>query len=677
MPTPLNVAFTEKDAVKALGAKWDATKRFWYVPDGLDLAPFRTWLPDTLANALPEPASQETAQSDALQTSLTGVSLAVYLGQIQTVIQQHCRQPQWVRVDIARVNIRNGHTFLELAEYDAQHTQTASASAYIWAQKISVVDSFVAATGVQLKEGVKLLVRMSPSLHARMGMRYEIHEIDPNFTLGDMALKLGKIREALRTEGVFESNRLLPFPQDYRRVVVISPEGAAGLGDFRAIADQLAEHRLCQFKYLQACFQGPNAKASLLDALKHAATYEHVDAIVMIRGGGAVSDLHWLNELEIARSVCLCQFPVIVGIGHEKDQTILDELAARSCDTPSKVAEFIRSTIFQRAQQAEKNFNDTLLIASRLLENAASLNSSAIEQLRQGARHTLDIEEMNNRNATDSIQAGAQHLVEQSIKAVYWLHDGILASADNALRGAAQQCQHEMGTIRAIGPQVLRQSEQDVISGQVSVLASADSIMRGQETVLHHGIETIRSVGPQMIRQAEQTAISNQTSVLASADSIMREAESALHHGIDTIRSIGPQKLRQAEQVATSSQASVLTSADAIMREAEVALHHSHALVTERAARGLEQAEQTLHRAFDSTLQNAQHTCEAETTRLKGTMELILMGRPEQTLQRGFALVYAGERVLPDVAHASKESQMTIHFRDGQINVQPVPETHK
>jgi exodeoxyribonuclease VII large subunit len=181
---------------------------------------------------------------------------------------------------------------------------------------------------------------------------------------------LRQIRTALSREGVIDRNRQLASPTEFCRVAVISPDGAAGLGDFKRDADILASAGLCSFNYQSARFQGldaaidiKNRLLSVLDAQKD--DLPRYDAICIIRGGGSVTDLYWLNDLDLAMAVCNCPFPILTGIGHERDNTILDEIANRRFDTPSKVIGHIRDVICGNAYTATAHYQQIMLSAKQ------------------------------------------------------------------------------------------------------------------------------------------------------------------------------------------------------------------------------------------------------------------------------------------------------------------------
>ncbi len=238
----------------------------------------------------------------------------------------------------------------------------ARSSARIWQTQVDKINAkFNLGTGSNLEAGIKVLVFARVEFHPQYGLSLFIDDIDPTYTLGDMAAKLAKIREVLTAEKIINKNKQLPKPIDFMRVAVISPQNAAGLGDFNREADILLKHNLCEFVYFTALFQGEQAPKEICRALAQALEahqQQAFDAIVIIRGGGALSDLAWLNNEQLARAVCLCPVHVMVGVGHERDYTILDEIAGERFDTPSKVIQRIFNLITGNAMEAETKYQE-------------------------------------------------------------------------------------------------------------------------------------------------------------------------------------------------------------------------------------------------------------------------------------------------------------------------------
>ena len=298
-------------------------------------------------------------------------SLSDYLSTVQEVIQITFNEPVWVKAEIRNLNIKGGHYYLELAEKDESTDKViASCKGTIWkfiAQKM--VLKFESESGVELSKDLNVLVKVRAKFDPQYGFSVNVEDIDSSYTLGDIARHYQQILERLTSEGLLNKNKLVPTPFDIQNVLVIAPENAAGLGDFKKDADALEKSDVCHFKYYSATFQGNTAAQSIITSLSNGlrqwATDFNTppDLIVIIRGGGAVSDLAYLNDYELAALLAKRTVPIWVGIGHEKDRTILDEVANRSFDTPSKVISGIRNLIAERTQDVLDSFQTIKLLS--------------------------------------------------------------------------------------------------------------------------------------------------------------------------------------------------------------------------------------------------------------------------------------------------------------------------
>ena len=233
-----------------------------------------------------------------------------------------------------------------ISERNASGVITAKASAVIWSSTAAVIlPQFASATGAQIGPGIKLLVRARPVFKAQFGLSLELDAIDSDYTLADLEASKREIRERLRGEGQFDLIRQLPAPWDYNLVLVIAPEGGAGMGDFQSEASRLQALGICRFVYVHSRFQGDGAAAeirrALLGALACMGTGDEdaetlPDAVAIIRGGGAINDMAWLNDYALVRAACELEVPVLTGIGHERDNTVLDEVAISASTRPPK-----------------------------------------------------------------------------------------------------------------------------------------------------------------------------------------------------------------------------------------------------------------------------------------------------------------------------------------------------
>ena len=249
----------------------------------------------------------------------------------------------WVIAEVSELKEnRNGHCYLELIE--KQGTEIVARSrATIWSYTYRMLKPyFETTTGQFFTQGIKILVQVSVEYHTSFGLSLNIKDIDPIYTVGDMAMQRKEIINRLQLQGVFEMNKELQLPLVPQKIAVISSATAAGFQDFM---NQL-ENNEFGFKFytklFQATMQGSDAVPSIINALERIYEYEDFfDAVVIIRGGGATADLSSFDNYDLAFNITQFPLPVITGIGHEKDDTIIDLVAHTRMKTPTAVAEFL------------------------------------------------------------------------------------------------------------------------------------------------------------------------------------------------------------------------------------------------------------------------------------------------------------------------------------------------
>jgi exodeoxyribonuclease VII large subunit len=281
----------------------------------------------------------------------------------------------WVNASLSELKRQSsGHVYLTLVQSDESGAVVAKARAIIWrGQAASIESRFRKATGQDLADNQDVMVQVKAQAHPAHGLSVVVKDIYPEFTLGRLQARLEQIRQQLRTAGLIQRNRQLGLPEDYFRVAVLSPDSAAGLGDFRSRADALAALGLLQFVYFTAVFQGVQAATSVSGALGQIArdhAEQAFDAVVIIRGGGSQWDLASLNEWAIARQVCLMPMPVICGIGHERDSTIIDEIACKRLPTPSMVIDFVEQVVMDRVRRVINNMAEIRRLALQRIQTA-------------------------------------------------------------------------------------------------------------------------------------------------------------------------------------------------------------------------------------------------------------------------------------------------------------------
>lgn len=284
-----------------------------------------------------------TQNDSDMSKALESISLLEFSNRIKRLVSDpsvfHC----WVVAETTDVRV-NRHCYLELLQKHPQTGETvAKIRANIWAGKFSRLNAqFKKITGHDFSSNMKVMVCVSASYHPQFGISVVIEDINPEFTLGDMERRRQEIISRLTKEGIINQNKRLPVPAVLQRIAIVSAAGAAGYGDFMK---QLADNKYgvsfypCLFK---ASMQGAMTVPSVMEALgKVEAHKELFDCVVIIRGGGGTVELNSFDNYDLARRVATFPLPVIVGIGHERDVTVLDYVAGIRVKTPTAAAEYI------------------------------------------------------------------------------------------------------------------------------------------------------------------------------------------------------------------------------------------------------------------------------------------------------------------------------------------------
>lgn len=298
---------------------------------------------------------------------LTAITLAEFNRRIGAAIAAPDLRGVWVTAETVDVRTSGGHMYLELIEKDPAGATVARLGASIWASNLARLDGmFYAATGSRIATGMKVMVRVSATFHAVYGLRAVINDINPDYTLGDLLRRRREILARLAAEGIVGMNRSLPAPRPLLRVAVVSARGAAGLGDFLHQLAANAPRLRFSVRLFEAVMQGERAPRSIIDALERvAADADAFDAVVIIRGGGATSDLATLDDYDLASNVAQFPLPVIVGVGHERDSTVLDAVAWHSVKTPTAAAEWLIARGTAELDLLRRLAADTVMLSSQ------------------------------------------------------------------------------------------------------------------------------------------------------------------------------------------------------------------------------------------------------------------------------------------------------------------------
>ena len=342
---------------------------------------------------------------------------------VRDAIEMQMPDEYWVEAELAECRERGGHCYLELIEKeDTTNTPVAKASAKCWRQTWQMIQPyFERTTGQALRTGMKVLLKVYAQFHETYGFSWIVTDIDPTYTLGDMARKRQEIIRQLKEEGVFDLQRELCIPLFAKRIAVISAAEAAGYGDF---CRQLEDNEY-GFKFettlFPAIMQGEQVESSVVAALN--TIYHSIrdfDVVVIIRGGGATSDLSGFDTLALAENVAQFPIPVITGIGHDRDESILDMVANTRVKTPTAAAALLIDNlrqVLERINNAQQRI--TLAIHQRIANHKSRLTSlqtlipALVERTLSNAKHRIELLENRLPAVTERIITNQKHKLSQ------------------------------------------------------------------------------------------------------------------------------------------------------------------------------------------------------------------------------------------------------------------------
>lgn len=358
------------------------------------------------------------------------IPLSELLSNVKRTLAERFPFGVWISAEIGELkeNRYSGHCYLELIEKgEKEGTPKAKASAAIWRSKWSVIDSyFRSATGTSLAAGMQVLLKVSISFHEAYGFSLVISDIDPAYTLGENERRRRETIAALTADGVIDLNRQLPQPALFQRVAVISSATAAGLQDFHNHLSE-APYRI-EYTLFEAIMQGSGAEESIVEALEEIALREEeFDCVAILRGGGSQSDLACFNSYALCSHIAQFPLPILTGIGHDKDLSVADLVAAESLKTPTALADYLVGRAEGFYMEVEGLYSRIGQTASTTLSNHATrltLQStrlqSGTQRLLSGALLQVERTEMRLRHSTERTLSNAQsHLskIEAQVEA--------------------------------------------------------------------------------------------------------------------------------------------------------------------------------------------------------------------------------------------------------------------
>lgn len=478
------------------------------------------------------------------------ISLKSYLQDIDAAVRE--LPSEWVRCELHTLKVADKFTKMEFIELDAQGKQVAKANGGCFPNVWKRIDAAFQAAGLRLEEGSQVLVKLQAGINPAYGFNVSVLEIDVTFALGDLNARLQAIRKQLKDAGHWYRNRDLAPPTDFTRVAVISPSGAAGLGDFRSTADRMTILGLVQFDYFEAPFQTRDAPARIVEILR-GIYRDCMDpetrycAVAIIRGGGASADLAWLIDYKLTEAVCRMNVPVMTGIGHERDRNLLDEVSCIPCDTPSKVAEYVTSAVTRSAMAGQRAYEIILSQSERTLESAQAGFSEARHAIDRDAKETVRLADNAVRLAATGLEPGARALLDETqqrlVNALEDVRDSARRTREDAIyevRDVTRRIEHgaetslrelELGRGRAISE----------VSTRIETIpqTAQDEVQRLLAEVTRHAAQTLDDCAASVSMIRERADALHPRTVLAAGYSILRSDAGVPLVGIDAVRAAG------------------------------------------------------------------------------------------------------------------------------------------
>lgn len=434
---------------------------------------------------------------------------------IKETIQEHFFENTWVVAEIGELKYnRNGHAYLELIEKEEDSDKIiAKARATIWSYTLRMLRPyFETTTNQELTSGLKVLVSVSVEFHKIYGFSLNIRDIDPTYTLGDIEKRRLEIIFRLEEEGIIDLNKELDLPLVIQKIAVISSETAAGYEDFLKQLSANPNGYKFYTRLFPAIMQGEQTESSIINALDQIFQHEDFfDVVVIIRGGGARSDLMSFDKYSLAENISQFPLPVISGIGHEKDISIVDLVSHTSVKTPTAVAEFLIS----QAAEFEAYIDDLLknissnaldiltdeqkridLIARQFVPNIQNRlfkenNRLSLlkERISNGSKHLIDTTSHNLGKYKSAIENNLRFTIRMRRKNMERFHEKLAFRTKIQLDEQLHKLSYFENSLAHLDPQNVLKKGYSITKLNGKVVTKASKLKQGDkiETILYNG----------------------------------------------------------------------------------------------------------------------------------------------------------------------------------------------
>ena len=414
----------------------------------------------------------------------TPLSLFELNNLVREVIATDLSMEYWVEAELSEVREVRGHCYMELVQKDMfSNTPVAKASAKCWKSKwMYVRPKFEQITGQYLHTGMKVMLKVYADFHEAYGFSWIVTDINPEYTLGDMAKKRMQIIEQLKQEGVFDLQKELEIPMFAQRVAVISSQNAAGFGDFtRQLTDNSYGFKF-QVELFPAIMQGEGIEGSViaaLDAINE--RLDEFDVVVIIRGGGATSDMSGFDTLALAENVANFPLPIITGIGHDRDESVLDMISHTKVKTPTAAAALLiehLEVVWQMLMEAE---NELVTVAQHRIENEKQRLSHIAEKIPV----LFSLVKTHYENVLDKLLMTISSMINEKVSSekhnVLLMEEKIKPLVDVRLQKEKHHLMMLEQRVKALDPEILLKRGYSITLCKGKVVVDASMLKSGDE----------------------------------------------------------------------------------------------------------------------------------------------------------------------------------------------------
>ena len=342
--------------------------------------------------------------------------LSDLMSEVNLVIRTSFDKSYWVVAEIANVSTSPvGHMYFELVEKSGPQI-IAKARANLWSsKKRQIISAFEGVTQETIKRGMNVLLQLTIEFHAVYGISFQIHDIDPAYSLGELQRQKQETLKRLESEGLLDFNKQFVINTVIQNIAIISSETAAGYQDFMNQLENNESNYQFYTTIFPAMMQGDKAAASIIKAIEIIDKSDVVyDAVVIIRGGGSNLDLACFDDYELNARLSQSAYPILSGIGHERDMSVTDIIAHTRLKTPTAVADFIINYNIKFEDKIKKDFNHIIDLSQRIFANELYTIESHSRSIVLKSRHTLDKETTNLRNCSFHINKSSLELISRN-----------------------------------------------------------------------------------------------------------------------------------------------------------------------------------------------------------------------------------------------------------------------